>query len=132
MIVNSTQCCAVMELSGIASYNEPKQVVTRLCQTFRWNLAETDRWGYKQHSQPYAFYTFTSVERLKGTSDPVKIGYGKKLAEFIKANRLGEVKVSHGRYNRVNHPTHWVRVYVWSPHPKRLKEWYEKVKNESV
>lgn len=49
----------------------------------------------------------------RGGKFPTK--YGESLAALIKENNLGEVVESPVRRNRVNHPKHDVRVYIWTP-----------------
>jgi hypothetical protein len=56
--------------------------------------------------------------------------YGPRFAAYICKHRLGTVIVGGTAPNRINHPTHVIRLWVWTPNPDRIKAWWKKHKKE--
>lgn len=143
MEIVGTACCAVMELDYIQDEKTPPDVLSSVCRQIEdeQSLGSYDyqlgRYIRKPVSalKPSAFYTFTGVERVKKPAVPPSInrgtertGYGKKFANYIKKHRLGVLVESPVRANRVNHPDHFVKVWVWAPSEKALNKWWRKHK----
>ena len=78
----------------------------------------------KLYGAPAAFYIFTGV--VGYTKSKGKPRYGPEFANFISEHKLGTVTEAPARVNRTNHPTHLVKVWVWSPNYRKLKAWYNK------
>jgi hypothetical protein len=144
--IEDTQCCAVSEIDGLAGFIDPAEAMLAICKAMGF-------YAYKSAFNPTrkpdidAFYIFTGVEdcdEVECTCDAdflqynacecdaidndIETGYGRELAKFIKKNKLGDVVESPLEYNRVNHPTHLVGVWVWRPDVKKLTEWFYKNK----
>lgn len=62
----------------------------------------------------------------------VPYGYCEALWRYIRDNGLGNiVRTSEAQPNKLNHPTHMLRVYVWTPDLDALKKWYTAYKKEN-
>jgi len=129
----NTSCCAMEEISDLRdNAGRPHKTVKQLCEEF-WGPPTKSIWGCRQEIRPEsvpAFIIFSGVEHCDkdGDDDIVDTGYAQELADYINENNLGIVTRSVKRKNRVNHPDHTVRIYIWAPSPKGLIEWYKKNK----
>lgn len=144
--VNSTNCCAVNQLHHLHTQIDP---VTKLFDPKGAIKAIFKSWSDYQirygspsiarsvvgtlRSYCHAHYIFTGVVELKGNIEVESRGagcndltYGPALAAFIKKNKLGKVIVSPQEVNRVNHPNHFVKVWVWTPDLTNLEAWFIK------
>jgi len=109
MILTNTQCCAVQEISDLSYHKTAKEAMKTFC----------DEVGYFHQQRPAAFYIFTAVVR-QPRSKPT---YGQRFAELIRRNKLGELRESVARPNRLNHPNHLVKVWIWAPNERNLWKW---------
>lgn len=125
MNVTATQCCGVQEIYGLSHHGTPEEAMIAMCKAI-WGerTAPTDG---EYARKPYGLYTFTGViEHSDGTEVVPNPHYGPRFATFIRKNNLGKVRASTPAPNRVNHPTHIVRLWVWAPDEKHLKGWWMK------
>lgn len=128
----ATACCAVEEIDGLANWDDPKDAMTDLCERMLKDADGYDERVYRnKQSGPNdlivpGFITFTAV--VGYTDKAEKHTYGPKFAAFIKRHNLGTVVESPVRVNRMNHPTHKVKVYVWATSLDGLTKWW--VKND--
>lgn len=119
--INETSCCAVNEIHGLSGYRDPKKAMLAFCE-------ERQDYGNPGNIRdPGGLITFTAVVKYKNSKKPGP-SYGPDFATFIKENDLGEVAESPMAYNRINHPTHGVKLWAWAPDLKNLKKWYKKNK----
>lgn len=133
MDLNDTNCCAVMEMAHISENEGPEEVIREVCESVWGDSYYDPEWDDPpSQNKPQAFYTFTGVVGYKKGSDDEgeNTDYAPKLAAYIRRHKLGIVTESPARYNRTNHPDHKVRVYVWAPSARKLKEWWNKRKPE--
>lgn len=127
-------CCAVVEMGDIQYFKTPTSALKALCKasapaTSRWGEYNDDTADWIPGLQLSSFYTFSGIEEVKGGNvnrRGVPVGYASKLAAFIRENRLGTVAASPARTNRLNHPTHVVKVFLWTPAKRNLEAWYKK------
>ena len=108
MQIRCTGCCAMSEITGLSTHLTAREAMTAFCR-------ETGVTLYK----PHAFYLFTAVVRQPG-SRPT---YGQNFAALIRRNKLGALRESVAKPNRVNHPSHIVKVWIWSPNISNLRKW---------
>ena len=137
MYLNNTSCCAVDEIDGLAHAGTPRQAMQDFCERLHINRPYEPERDYngqfrssydyydRAETKPAAFYIFTGVEKVDEGGNRVATGYGSKFAAYIKEQGLGSVTESVARKNRVNHPDHTVKVWVWAPSEQGLKEWYK-------
>lgn len=114
-------CCAVGEIVDLNDYEgKPEEAMKVFVNNFRCYGGAIS--GFS------AFYVFTGVVRCSASKYDCgckKHSYGKEFAAYIKKHRLGVLRESPGRVNRVNHPEHTVKVWVWAPSERRLIEWWK-------
>ena len=127
MVIRSTGCCGVQELQYISSHPTPQEVLKDLCDRMRKPAKTTAEQHYALSGKPHGHYIFTGVIRhRKGEGAPTQDGkYGPNLMAYIRQHNLGTVVESAEGPNRVNHPTHIIKVWVWTPAPRMLQAWYE-------
>jgi hypothetical protein len=120
-LTGGMECCALDELTDLTDYSQdpptPEYSMFTLCRA-RSNV-------YKK-GKLYPFpgtIIFTGVIAYKGTG--VKPTYGQRFARFITRNKLGTVVGGKPAYNRINHPSHLVRTWVWNPDQRALEEWFK-------
>jgi uncharacterized HAD superfamily protein len=65
------------------------------------------------------------VGHTDGTT-PQNGPYAQNFAAYIIAKKLGTVVAGAEAPNRINHPTHVVRMYSWAPDVEALKRWYQR------
>lgn len=133
MYIRQTNCCAVAEISGLASHRSAVGAMKAFCKeqlqqkTYDYR---TGRYIYDRYEQDrlYNHYIFTGIVGYKkGKSTPV---YGPNFKAYIEANDLGEVVESQVRNNRLNNPTHMIKVWLWNPHIANLKAWHKKMSSK--
>lgn len=120
MIIRDMSCCAVQEIAGLSHTGGDSHAAMRdFCKI------ELDR----SFRGLYTMYIFTGV--LEHTcGEPIYGGpdYGPNFAKFIKEHGLGEVVAGKPEFNRVNHPTHLVQGWIWTPDVEAVKAWWSKNK----
>ena len=123
MNLTNTQCCAAMEMYGMGKLEDPKQHLLSVCKQM-WPV---NKWSSGDCTQKiYSHYIFHGVVKYEGYPDNrYSDKAGTLLAKFIRKNKLGTVVGSKPEWNRVNHPDHQVRVWVWTPDDAKLKAWYK-------
>jgi hypothetical protein len=114
MFINDTGCCAVMEIINLKFGGSPHSIMKRLDEEFYYD-------EIVKHEIP-SFIIFTGV--VGYTNSKVKPKYGPDFKKFILKNKLGTVTETQAAPNRVNHPSHLVKVWVWTPAPMNLKKWW--------
>jgi hypothetical protein len=138
MEIHETACCALMEMAHISDHEgDAEEVMKEMCEQLDPELGSPiDSYNdgppkgitlvIPGHMIFTAVVGYTTNDDEEGYG--VKPSYGPNLAKFIKKNKLGAVVESPIQVNRVNHPTHKVRVYVWTPNAKNLQKWWNGVK----
>ncbi len=138
-IEHGISCCAIHEIVSLGDHTNPTNAMKAFCSNL-WGRGRYTYGGVDRNllAEPHSFYLFSGVERYKVSEEdddddyrPEAIKYASAFAKFIKENKLGRVRSSVGRYNR-NHPTHWVKAYIWAPDGKNLREWYRKILNPAT
>lgn len=129
--IHDTNCCCLKEIHGIASMPDGASIVEAVC--VRYTKAHNG-YGSGRLCKGYEFMSsrvpglifFTGVishkdhSEIEGTSQ-----IGDILAEFIRANKFGKVVDGATGYNRVNHPSHLVKIWTWETDAEALRVWYE-------
>lgn len=132
MKIEDTRCCAVKEIANLSDHASPEDAMESFCRN------EVD--GYNGESTspsdlqtPSAFYTFTGVIGHRGGRGggvnpyyQANFTYGPRFADYIRRHKLGAVTSSVARVNRLNHPTHLIRVWMWAPSERNLKRWWSR------
>lgn len=119
-----TACCAIDEITGLEHDKTPEKALKGL-------FARYLRYGQYPEKNIDAFYIFSGVvkyEDPKEDWDKTGIKYAQNLAELIKREKLGRIATLPAEWNRVNHPDHKVKVYLWRPDPIRLIAWMKNYK----
>jgi hypothetical protein len=125
MHINDTGCCAMKEICGLEDTPTTEQRLDDVCSMIASDYCHGDD---KLHASSVSgFYVFTGVV----ASDYAyhmgkKPTYGQEFAAYITRNGLGTVTASVAARNRVNHPDHKVKVWVWAPNAKKLAAWYNR------
>lgn len=128
MDINGTSCCALEELENISDMGSPEEILEEICG----RAYEKDFYGFYDDEKVLkssAFYVFTGVVGYRD-GENLDVDYGPNLAKFIENHGLGVVVESPARYNRVNEPTHRVKVWVWAPSDRKLKAWWKDYKTK--
>ena len=122
-ISTDTACCAMGEIGDLNLHKTPEDAMKAFCKQF------TDYYSKSELHDIGAFYIFSGVVRCQeGNADGCRCSnhdYAPKFAEYIKERGLGIVKESPGRRNRVNHPYHTVKLWIWAPSVKALQTWWK-------
>ena len=147
-IETSESCCGLQEIHELRAHPRPEEAMKLFIEYWK---------GYKDEYL-YNLFLFTGVEYItvpqlppnrdddtyvrQGTWDNPyrryqadhaywernnKTGYAGKFASFIRKHKLGCV-TSLKAVSNPNHPTHFVRGYLWTPDWKALRAWYTKQK----
>ena len=126
MFIDDTCCCAMNQIDNLSGHRTAKDAMLDFCE--RVTDDEDDGWDETPtFSSLAAFYVFSGeVKRTDGTKVPLGGKYGPNFADFIKRNKLGSVVCTEAHPNRVNHPKHIVKIWVWHPDLKRLMAWRKK------
>lgn len=125
---DTMNCCAVEELVNLNVYEgKPEEAMRNFCK----NHAPSARFhNPKGFTGVAAFYVFSGVVEYRNPkewgdiSKVDQVHYGPDMAAYIKKHRLGVIRESPGRLNRVNHPNHLVKVWVWAPSVEGLRRWW--------
>jgi len=145
--VSSTRCCAMNQIHNLHHHlingKDGKMVFDGkgalkkifgvwLDSKLRY-APKTDSSDYRIHRHCSGHYIFAGVINLTGDLERERkspgcadLTYGPKFAAFIKRNKLGTLASSLPEINRINHPEHTVKVWVWTPDPDALAKWFEK------
>lgn len=121
------ECCAGKEVAGLMNTKTPEQAMKEVChglKKFGGNLGT-----------PPGFILFSAIVKVDEKADDLNneylsnhglknLGYGEAFAAYIKEHKLGTVTKCPARPNRINHPNHIVRMWMWCPDPKRLTAWW--------
>jgi hypothetical protein len=120
--IKETKCCAVREIYDLSTHNhDPKGAMLEFCRKY-------STYGYL--CDIYSFYIFTGVVRV--TDDDCPMNYVEEFTKFIRDHDLGTVVLTGGVPNWINHPSHIVKVAVWSPNVSNLKLWWLRNKKGSI
>lgn len=125
-------CCCINEIFGLQYHkNDAKAAMLEFCQA----KDQKKVYGYGEDGaimSLYGHYIFSAVVKDdhndgKGDNNTAPYGftYGDTFAKFIRDEGLGTVAESEPARNRVNHPNHHVKVYVWQPDLEGLQKWYK-------
>jgi hypothetical protein len=118
MYVDETGCCAVDEIHELSVHGSAEEAMIGFIRA----VYDSDR-GYDLDEHIFsAFYIFTGVVKQPGSNPK----YGPRFAAYIKRHKLGVVTESVARPNRVNHPDHVVKVWVWATSQRGLEAWARK------
>lgn len=137
-------CCGLQELGDLQEYDSPqKAMLAFLGQVFTKNRY-TKTFDATNIGN---IYIFSGVERVTNNGKPiptyrngekepdydpisdrypVKIKYASEFASFIKKNDFGLLRSCPAKSNRLNHPNHMVKCWIWCPNIPKLKAWYTK------
>lgn len=133
MHINDTGCCAMKEICGLEDGGTSEELLNDVCASIAGEgdcsyYSSTDRNADKLHiGDVHGFYVFTGVVAADGYYHAGRRPtYGQDFAAYITRNGLGTVTSSVAARNRVNHPDHKVRVWVWAPNAKKLAQWYNR------
>ena len=134
MDIKGTGCCAVQEIVHLRDHDNTAEAMAEFCkQTYTSQTYDYNTSAYIYRLNPRAklhgHYTFTGVIGYKDRKER-SITYAPNFAAFIRTHQLGAVVGGKAEYNRTNHPTHLVRVWIWTPNPVNVKAWYKKYKKE--
>lgn len=132
MDLNHTGCCAVLEIDGLSGCKGPEQAMSAVVELlFEEGGGEyEDIYRYPQRKKKTkvpvpGFILFTGVVSCK-CGDNCETGYGEQFEAFLRKEKLGVVKASAPRPNRLNHPSHKVKVWTWCPNPRGVTAWWKK------
>lgn len=128
MILGQTACCAIDEIEGLSNYLDAKDAMMAFCDELAGN-GSYERNGYQDGHETGdlivpGMVTFTAV--VGYTDSESKPSYGPSFAAYIKKHKLGRVSMSPLTINRINHPTHKIRLWAWAPSVKGLLKWWKK------
>lgn len=124
--INEMSCCAFQEIDGVEDYDDPKDFLLDLCR----EIWPERRVTYGEKNMPSAFYVFTGVIKVK-RGNLSSTGMVERVAEYIKKHKLGALSKGPSRVNRINHPDHTVRGYIWAPSEDKLWKWWRANQDES-
>lgn len=121
---NNPGCCAIDDIFELSLHvGDPEGAMKTLCKAVR---------SYNGTLRLPAFYIFSGVERCTGDKyddddyiEPDQLGYGSEFAAYIRKHRLGVLRESPARKNRLNHETHIDKVWLWAPSELRLNAWWK-------
>ena len=113
-MLHSTQCCGVLEISGISQRN-PMQSLLAIHQSKLYTKG-----GHVRG----AFLTFTAQV------EPPMV-YGENFKNYILENKLGNVIESSAknnqRYIEMGEKSHLIKFYIWEVDHDAFDKWYELV-----
>jgi hypothetical protein len=128
MEVYSTHCCAIEEIHRLSDHPKSEDALRKILATMIGCYPPNSTLEVYYRSIP-AFLWFSGVIECKEGRLPVIGGtnftYGPNFAEFLRKNKLGTVTSGPSQWNRVNHPNHKVKMWVWQPDPKRVVAWWK-------
>ena len=135
MYLNATSCCALQDIAGLKEHPTPEEAMQAFCENtivrsdYDWNTGRYTKRGISR-AKLHGHYIFTGVVGYKGNREGGSVTYGPKFAAFIRKHQLGAVVAGKAEINRTNHPTHIVKVWVWTPNQVKVKAWYRKYLKE--
>lgn len=115
-------CCAFTEVVDIKG-TTPLNVLKHICRESSQNYLNAQTKMWHRRLMLSAFYVFTAM--VENTRSGRETDYGQSLAAYIRKNKLGKVMMTPARVNRVNHPTHMVRGWIWMPEVDMMSAWWE-------
>ena len=130
MNLANTGCCAVTEITDLSDHKLAPDAMKAFCEEVVGNW-ERNAWPIRvvAKDEPLhlgGFYIFTGVvEQKERTGKGRRPTYGQNFAAFIRRHRLGHLTESVAVSNRLHHPNHLVKVWVWSPAPRNLNRWWK-------
>lgn len=138
MELTQTQCCAIEEISELSTHATPEDAMADLCEAMEYGAADSynDREYRNRESNDDdliipGLLTFTGVVGYTdGDTDDTT--YGPKFAAYIRKHKLGRVVEGPVSTNRMNHPTHKVRLWIWKPSVKGLTKWWKANRPERI
>jgi hypothetical protein len=117
----------VKDIGDLCEHNgNPEKGMVQFCKI----VSQRNYYTKANHLQMAAFYVFTGVVACNGDEEDDDyleedtLDYGPEFAAYIKEHNLGALIETPGRWNRLNHPTHKVKVWVWAPSETSLTAWY--------
>lgn len=129
MEVEVTGCCGVGEIEDLSHCSGPESAMKEFCEIIYEEGTMDDPYGEegnKRGNIPKNLYTFTGVVKHTDNSSSSRgFTYAPDFKAFILKHKLGTVVESKGRTNIHNHPTHVIKVYVWSVNQRNLKAWHK-------
>lgn len=135
-----TSCCAVREIDGLSDHLKAEEAMEEFCfliirdddEYYAGDDGYYDtmgRWRRPARTPQPPFKTpgliiFTGV--VGDTNPKVKgnFTYGPNFKAYILKHKLGMVVESPLTTNRLNHPTHQIKAWMWRPNQKALNAWY--------
>lgn len=127
MILGQTACCAINEIEGLSDHDDAHDAMMAFCDELSGNgsYEKNDYLDLDGDLIIPGMVTFTAVVGYTdGTKE--KPSYGPNFAAYIKKHKLGRVSMSPLTINRINHPTHKIRLWAWAPSVKSLLKWWKK------
>jgi hypothetical protein len=122
--VQGTSCCGVYELKDISTLADAEAVMKEA-------IPQMHRRSSGWQERP-AYITFTGVvDRVQGDHASYRTdNYAQALADYIKANDLGEVVESIP--SKPNWTRNVLKMYVWMPNFEKLEQMRQKIAAEKV
>lgn len=105
-----TSNCGVLELNGISTFKEPKEVIGEFARRCKYTDFKV------------AFVTFTGVTLARDPEHNSVVrtdDYGQALQNYIEAKQLGEVVCTKSTFNPASGND--IRVWVWTPDFDKLR-----------
>jgi hypothetical protein len=137
--INNMKSCAVQEIHRLENYNhDPKGAMISFCEQQLYSASGLKWQGFStKPNQIFGAYVFNAPiygssprDNTKPPQPPYGESYGDQFADFITNNKLGTVVATPVTWNRVFHPDHGNKVWVWCPDQDALKAWYAPYKAE--
>lgn len=120
--LNNTECCGVDEISGVYT-STPIEVLKYVCREKYTGLDEEDC-GCEDGCDDCHYGDIQAQAYLTFTDAIYNSNGGKRLAQYIKDNKLGTLVSPRERKNPNTGNT--IKIWVWSPNERNLKAWYVK------
>jgi hypothetical protein len=113
-INDSLNCCGINELAEIQDCDDAKHVLEEVAEGHKIKFGE--RSGAWDQDLLACHFIFSQAYKHSP--------YGEELAKLIKKLKLGRLTSSGWKINpNSGNP---VKVWIWTPSYRRLREWYEK------
>ena len=127
MQLRSTACCGLIEMYGMGTVDDPKAHLLSVCKSW-WPAPQMPNMAHRwMIATVHGQYMFHGVVKYTGSKDGrYSETAAENLAKYIRRHKLGTVVGSKPAANRVNHPDHILRVFVWNPDVDAMKAWYQK------
>lgn len=124
-----TQCCGVEEIHDLSSHSTAEETMMGLCDALTYDGYNDREYRHgSSHSGDLIIPGLITFTGVVGYTDVTRanVTYGPNFAAYIKRHKLGQVTCSSISTNRVNHPTHKIRLWVWKPSISGLIKWWKK------